>query len=123
MRNQFRHGTLFLYLEGRIDSSNVDSLETQLKEEGLIQNNVDIAFDAKDLTYISSAGLRVLLKVKKKVKRPVSIVNVSDEVCCRNHNDRRYQKILFPHSSLRCEYENRKKEKMYSAIPKLQPLP
>lgn len=80
MRNQFRHGTLFLYLEGRIDSSNVDSLETQLKEEGLIQNNVDIAFDAKDLTYISSAGLRVLLKVKKKVKRPVSIVNVSDEV-------------------------------------------
>ncbi len=80
MKSEFTEGALTFYLSGRIDSNNVDQIEADLMDEGMLFDNVDIAFDAKDLEYISSAGLRVLLKVKKAVKRDIRIRNVSDEV-------------------------------------------
>ena len=80
MKSDFKDGALTFYLEGRIDSSNVSRLETELRDEKSVFDNVNIAFDASKLQYISSAGLRVLLKIKKETKRPVRILNVSDEV-------------------------------------------
>ncbi len=80
MKSEFVDGALTFFLEGRIDSNNVDQLEKELIDEGSLFDNVDIAFDASNLQYISSAGLRVLLKVKKAVKREIHIKNVSDEV-------------------------------------------
>ncbi|MBO5552185.1 MAG: STAS domain-containing protein, partial [Lachnospiraceae bacterium] len=80
MKSDFKDGALTFFLEGRIDSSNVDQIEADLRDEGSIFDNVDIAFDVSKLQYISSAGLRVLLKVKKSIKRPVRIKNVSDEI-------------------------------------------
>ncbi len=73
-------GCLTFKLEGRVDSSNVDAIESEIRSELSLVDDIDVAFDAKDLEYISSAGLRVLLKIKKEIKRPVRVFNVSDEV-------------------------------------------
>ena len=80
MKNTFKDGTLIIFLEGRVDSSNMDEFEHELMEDGTIFENKHIAFDATDLEYISSAGLRVLLKFKKRYKNPLRILNASDEV-------------------------------------------
>lgn len=80
MTANLENGVLVLELSGRIDSNNVAQLESDIISELAVMENVDVAFDALHLTYISSAGLRVLLKVKKKLKKPVKIMNVTDEV-------------------------------------------
>ncbi len=80
MKNDFKDGTLIFYLEGKIDSSNADRFEAELMDENILFDTVDVAFDAEKLDYISSAGLRVLLKVKKTAKNTIRILNVSDEI-------------------------------------------
>ena len=66
-------------LSGRIDSNNAPQLEKDLLETLAGKDSVAIEFDAKDLEYISSAGLRVLLRIRKTYPN-ISIVNVSQEV-------------------------------------------
>lgn len=39
-----------------------------------------LIFDVEELKYISSAGLRILLKIRKKIRQKISIQNVSDEI-------------------------------------------
>ncbi len=73
-------GALTFVLTGRIDSSNVNAFEEEIMSELSLIDQIDIAFDAEKLEYISSAGLRVFLKLKKKYKSPIRIFNVSDEV-------------------------------------------
>ena len=80
MKSEFIDGALTFFLEGRIDSNNASEVESEIMDESPIFENVDIAFDAEKLEYISSAGLRVLLKVKKKTKKDIVVRNVSDEV-------------------------------------------
>ena len=80
MKNTVYEGSLIFFLEGRIDSSNVETFENELRRESALFGNLDIAFDAADLIYISSAGLRVLLKIKKEIKKPIRVFNVSDDV-------------------------------------------
>lgn len=80
MKSEFIDGALTFFLEGRIDSNNASQVEGEIMDESPIFENVDIAFDAEKLEYISSAGLRVLLKVKKKTKKDITVRNVSDEV-------------------------------------------
>ena len=65
-------------LSGKIDSSNAH------EEELRITNELDgfkgkIIIDVKDLKYISSAGLRVILKIKKLYK-DTKIINCNSEV-------------------------------------------
>ncbi len=66
-------------LHGSVNSANSNELETALAgepagEEGMI-------LDANDLTFISSAGLRVILGAKKRCGGKVfRIINVNDEV-------------------------------------------
>ncbi len=73
-------GALTFALKGRIDSSNVNAFEEEIMSELSLIDQIDIAFDAAQLEYVSSAGLRVFLKLKKKYKNPIRIFNVSDEV-------------------------------------------
>lgn len=80
MKSDYTEGALTFFLSGRIDSNNADQVEHEILDESSLFENVDVAFDASDLEYISSAGLRVLLKVKKRVKRDIVVKNVSDEV-------------------------------------------
>ncbi len=60
-------------LQGRIDSSNANTIEQAVMEARPTE------IDASELEYISSAGLRVLLKLTKEVGE-VTVVNVSSEV-------------------------------------------
>ena len=67
-------------LSGRIDSNNAGIVESEISSQ-LAENPAETpAFDAENLTYISSAGLRVLLKAGKKLGAKLDVLNVSDEV-------------------------------------------
>jgi uncharacterized protein (TIGR02172 family) len=61
------------HIKGKIDSTNAPEFEKE------IMTALPIEIDAADLEYISSAGLRVLLKLTKTVG-DVTLYNVSSEV-------------------------------------------
>ena len=63
-------------LKGRIDSTNAAALEQEL-----LQTAADeLVINAENLEYISSAGLRVLMKLQKSRKAPIVVTQVSPEV-------------------------------------------
>ena len=53
-------------LVGRIDSNNSAETEKQIQAQLAGKENVPVKLDAEGLEYISSAGLRVLLRLKKE---------------------------------------------------------
>ena len=67
-------------LSGRLDTTTAPELEAQVK--GNLDNIEKLCFDFKDLEYISSAGLRVLLGAQKIMSKQGSMVvkNCSEEV-------------------------------------------
>lgn len=67
---------LTICLEGRLDATTVSDLEKELVE---IDTSKDIIFDFDNLEYISSAGLRFILKVKKE-NDDVKVINCKPEV-------------------------------------------
>ncbi len=68
-----------IYLTGRISSTNAAEVETKINEEYESAKGAPIVLDAKNLEYISSAGLRVILKLRKKEPN-LTMINVSPEV-------------------------------------------
>ncbi len=63
-----QNGITILGLKGRLDSNTSDDFEKTLL--GLIQTGeTRLVLDFEELDYISSAGLRVLLKTAKELKR------------------------------------------------------
>ncbi len=72
-------GKVIIALEGRIDTNNAPQIEKQIFE-GLEGKQGELIIDAKDLAYISSAGLRVLMKLCKSTKGTVQVINVSREI-------------------------------------------
>ena len=71
-------GILTIAMNGRIDSTNASDAENKLFEANADFNGV-LQLDASNLKYLSSAGLRVILRLKKTHKN-IKIVNVSPEV-------------------------------------------
>lgn len=65
-------------LAERIDSANYEAFDREVTGFVAQNNCSSITLDATDLSYISSAGLRVLLKLRKAIE--VSIINVRPEV-------------------------------------------
>ena len=65
-------------LSGRIDSNNVEDIEKNIVQE---VNDFDgiLIFDAKKLDYISSAGLRMILRFKKK-NEMTKVMNCKSEI-------------------------------------------
>ena len=69
-------------LDGRIDANNVKALESRLDE--LLEDHAgeavdEVVFRAENLKYISSAGLRALLRCRKRVRR-AAMIDVSPEI-------------------------------------------
>lgn len=66
-------------LSGRVESTNAAEIEKDI--DRTIEENPGciLRFDASELTYISSAGLRILLKVRKNQGK-LSIFNLSNDV-------------------------------------------
>lgn len=71
---------IVFHLDARIDSNNSASFEEYLITNQSKHPDKEVTLDANDLTYISSAGLRALLKLKKSSGKSVIIINVSDDV-------------------------------------------
>lgn len=68
-------------LTGRIESSNAD--EWKEKINGSIPENGDMVFECSGLTYISSAGIRMIINAYKLLKKrgdTVIMKNVSPAV-------------------------------------------
>ena len=68
-----------LELIGRIDSNNASAVEKELLDRLTGGDETSVTLDAEKLEYISSAGLRVILRLKKKVQ-DLCITNVSSEI-------------------------------------------
>ena len=67
-------------LDERLDSDNAPECEKKIT--GYLNEHENIKgarIDAKDLRYISSAGIRILLMIKKRIN-DMQIINVSDDV-------------------------------------------
>lgn len=78
MRFEHKGHEMTIFLEGRIDSSSAPQTEKEI-ELKLQDFSGSLIIDAENLTYISSVGLRVLLKLLKRFKT-MRIINVSTEL-------------------------------------------
>lgn len=71
---------LEIALEGRLDTITAPQLEEEVKAS--IDDVTELVFDFSKLSYISSAGLRVLLSAQKTMngKGTMVVCNVSDDI-------------------------------------------
>ena len=79
MRYKLEEDTLTIALEGHIDSSCAAAVESQLDGIRAANPSEHIVLDCEKLDYISSAGLRIILRLRKAVPDTM-LVNVSDSV-------------------------------------------
>lgn len=70
--------TKVVQLHNRVDSSNINEVEEELNKE-LLDYNGDVTIDCDDLEYISSAGLRIILKFKKRFQN-IKLINCNQAV-------------------------------------------
>lgn len=76
---KLENGVLNLLPVGRIDSSNVDAAEKELNEHVDQNPHESVVIDLENLEYISSAGLRMILRLRKK-EPTLKAINASSEV-------------------------------------------
>ncbi|MCR5791292.1 MAG: STAS domain-containing protein [Lachnospiraceae bacterium] len=74
------NGKLTVELEGRLDTTTAPQLEEDLKVS--LDGVTELVLDLKELAYISSAGLRVLLSAQKVMNKQGSmkVVNANEEI-------------------------------------------
>jgi len=75
----YKDGILSVLLKGRVDSVNAGSVERAIADGQTAYPSEHILLDCENLEYISSAGLRVILRLKKAIK-DTRIVNASPDV-------------------------------------------
>ncbi len=73
-------GILTIFLEGDIDAQNAADIQQKIREIIKAQGEAALMFDARELVYISSAGLRVILGIQKELGTRISVINLSAEV-------------------------------------------
>ena len=79
MKYTLNNDLLTILLEGRVDSSNAPKTEEEIFSILNANQYNNFIIDVENLEYISSAGLRVILKCKKNNPK-IKIVNASSEV-------------------------------------------
>ena len=79
MNATMENGILKAALSGHIDSGNAPAVESELMALREREPHDGMVLDLKELTYISSAGLRVVLRLRK-LEPQFKLVNVSAEV-------------------------------------------
>lgn len=80
MRTKLEQDHIILFPEDRIDAANAAQVQSELEAVIAANPGKEPVIDAGALSYISSAGLRVLLKLTKSLKKPLSVYNVTPEV-------------------------------------------
>jgi anti-sigma B factor antagonist len=80
IKKNFENGKLMLGLEGRLDTTTAPELEKEL--ENVLLEVKELVFNMSELEYISSAGLRVLLKAQKAMNAQGSmkVTNVNESI-------------------------------------------
>ncbi len=73
-----KNGKALFELQGRLDTVNAPQLEQEIRSS--LDGVDELTFDLKELEYISSAGLRVLLTAQK-------IMNKQGAMTIRNANE------------------------------------
>ncbi len=73
-------GSVSVALEGRLDTTTSPELEVALEE--VLRTATELVFDLTALEYISSSGLRVLLKAQKQMNKrgPMLMKGVNETV-------------------------------------------
>ena len=79
MNTSWDNEKLTIELEGRIDSGNAAAVENEISEVLKGKEPSELILDAEKLDYISSAGLRIILRLRKK-HPGLRIINVKSDV-------------------------------------------
>ena len=79
INSKIEDGVLTLIPSGRIDSTNAPDIQAEIDEIASANPHDAVVLDAEDLSYISSAGLRIVLKLGKTEKN-FEVVNANTEV-------------------------------------------
>ena len=79
VNTKVENNTLFIDLEGRLDTVTSQQLSDLLPTEK--RKNLDIDFNFEKLEYVSSAGLRILVLFKKEAQA------TNNKMVIRNIND------------------------------------
>ena len=79
MKSTFENDVLTIYAENRVDTTNAETFGKEIDEIRSSYPDGQLILDMDELKYISSAGLRQILRLKKKEK-DLKIINCSSEV-------------------------------------------
>ena len=79
MKFDLSDGRLTLFFEGRLDTGNAASVEADIAAISAANPHTALFIDMQDFEYISSSGLRVILRLAKREKN-LEIINVSPDV-------------------------------------------
>ena len=79
MRFTNENSIMTLFLEGELNSYNADNVDKEIEQLLANQKFLKLVLDFSHISYISSAGLRVILKLKQRYQ-DVSVIEVSLEV-------------------------------------------
>lgn len=80
MQYQLTENILTVNLEGKIDTSNADEISAELLELAKKFPVEKFILNLKNLSYISSAGLRAVLRLSKLKKKNLQLIEASREV-------------------------------------------
>ena len=81
MKHKLEQNTLTLFLEGQLNSSNSDDVEAEIEDLLEAAPAFDaLRIDMEKLRYISSAGLRVLARLRQHYK-DFALVKVPENIC------------------------------------------
>ena len=80
IKKTIENGSALFRLEGRLDTTTAPELESEIKSS--LDGVSKLTFDLKDLEYVSSAGLRVLLSAQKimNVQGEMKVCNVNETI-------------------------------------------
>ncbi|MDO5448454.1 MAG: anti-sigma factor antagonist [Clostridia bacterium] len=79
LNSEIKGNVLFLMPSGRIDSTNASDIQAEIDEIVATNPHDVLIFDCENLEYISSAGLRIVLKLGKTEKE-FEVINANSEV-------------------------------------------
>ena len=79
MTFRINKGILYIDLSGRIDAANAPAAETEIRKIREENPGMPTVLDADTLTYISSAGLRVIMRILREEPK-LAIINAAPEV-------------------------------------------
>lgn len=80
MTSQIEGEKLIIFFDTRVDTNNAAEVEAAINQFVAANPNLNLEFDAENLEYISSVGLRLLLKFRKRAKKNLVVRNVSKDV-------------------------------------------